>query len=201
MALWRTRGKDGQRQNYADLPRNGRNHAPFIGRVHRRRVIIAALWHTEPNQPEPKTAVTIFRAVPRLAPLLAVLGLFWTATAQAAETAQSAWHETEQTRARLIAAVTGTGSAEVLRLGLEFHMIPGWKIYWRSPGDAGIPPRPRLGRVGQSERHENPLARAGTVQRGRPGDPRLQEGSRPAHRCRGHGTGKTARPQGRPFPT
>lgn len=97
----------------------------------------------EPNQPEPKTAVTIFRAAPRLAPLLAVLGLFWTATAQAAETAQSAWHETEQTRARLIAAVTGTGSAEVLRLGLEFHMIPGWKIYWRSPGDAGIPPRPR----------------------------------------------------------
>ena len=25
-------------------------------------------------------------------------------------------------------------------LGLHFVMQPGWKIYWRSPGDAGFPP-------------------------------------------------------------
>jgi suppressor for copper-sensitivity B len=25
-------------------------------------------------------------------------------------------------------------------LGLQFRMEPGWKIYWRSPGDAGYPP-------------------------------------------------------------
>jgi suppressor for copper-sensitivity B len=82
--------------------------------------------------------VTFFRAAP-----LALLMMIWAVAAHAAETAQSSWHETEQTRARLVAAVTGTGSAERLRLGLEFHMRPGWKIYWRSPGDAGIPPRPR----------------------------------------------------------
>ncbi len=91
------------------------------------------------------TAVPLFRAA-RPSTLIAAVLLLISATAvQAANTAQSAWHETEQTKARLIAAVTGTGSAAMLRLGLEFHMQPGWKIYWRSPGDAGIPPRPDWG--------------------------------------------------------
>ena len=27
-----------------------------------------------------------------------------------------------------------------IRLGLAFELRPGWKIYWRSPGDAGLPP-------------------------------------------------------------
>lgn len=41
-----------------------------------------------------------------------------------------------------MAATTATGSAESLRLGLQFRLEPGWKIYWRSPGDAGFPPKP-----------------------------------------------------------
>ena len=28
-----------------------------------------------------------------------------------------------------------------MQLGLEFRLAPHWKIYWRSPGDAGYPPR------------------------------------------------------------
>ena len=94
------------------------------------------------NKNRPMTAATLFRAVRPTALIAVVLLLVAATAAQAAGTAQSAWHETEQTKARLIAAVTGTGSAAMLRLGLEFHMQPGWKIYWRSPGDAGIPPRP-----------------------------------------------------------
>jgi suppressor for copper-sensitivity B len=31
-------------------------------------------------------------------------------------------------------------AASATELGLEFDMAPGWKIYWRSPGDAGYPP-------------------------------------------------------------
>jgi suppressor for copper-sensitivity B len=27
-----------------------------------------------------------------------------------------------------------------IALGLQFNLKPGWKIYWRSPGDAGFPP-------------------------------------------------------------
>ena len=34
-----------------------------------------------------------------------------------------------------------SGEAETLRLGLQFQLKPGWKTYWRSPGDAGFPPR------------------------------------------------------------
>ena len=39
---------------------------------------------------------------------------------------------------RLIAA--GATASESVELGLQFQMKPGWKIYWRSPGDAGFPP-------------------------------------------------------------
>lgn len=51
------------------------------------------------------------------------------------------WWETEHGRVRLIAATDGVGGAADLRAGLEFEMEPGWKIYWRYPGDAGYPPR------------------------------------------------------------
>lgn len=53
----------------------------------------------------------------------------------------SAWQETEQTAVRLIAASTAIGTADALELGLQFRLKPGWKIYWRAPGDAGFPPR------------------------------------------------------------
>ena len=42
--------------------------------------------------------------------------------------------------ARLVTAVTATGNLDQLPLGLEFRLAPGWKIYWRTPGEAGLPP-------------------------------------------------------------
>ena len=57
-----------------------------------------------------------------------------------AASAASPWVKTEQTELRLIAATETAGAAETLRLGLHFKLKPGWKIYWRSPGDAGFPP-------------------------------------------------------------
>ncbi len=58
----------------------------------------------------------------------------------AAQTAASPWAETEQTSVRLISAANAVGEADTLNFGLHFKMRPGWKIYWRSPGDAGYPP-------------------------------------------------------------
>ncbi|MDF1747593.1 MAG: protein-disulfide reductase DsbD family protein [Alphaproteobacteria bacterium] len=55
---------------------------------------------------------------------------------------ESAWDGNEYAAARLISATTAVGQDESLRLGLQFRMEPGWKIYWRSPGDAGLPPVP-----------------------------------------------------------
>ncbi|MBA3448009.1 MAG: hypothetical protein H0T56_10455 [Pseudaminobacter sp.] len=51
----------------------------------------------------------------------------------------SDWFETQGGRVRLV--TTGKPDAEG-RLGgiLEVDLQPGWKTYWRDPGDAGVPP-------------------------------------------------------------
>jgi suppressor for copper-sensitivity B len=55
--------------------------------------------------------------------------------------ASSPWFEHEHGAVRLIAGQANAGSGEKLDLGLQFRMKPGWKVYWRSPGDAGFPPQ------------------------------------------------------------
>jgi suppressor for copper-sensitivity B len=79
------------------------------------------------------------------------LGAAFAAPAAAA----SAWAGIAEGQVRLIAGVsaagdksvgdksageTGAGDRVALPLGLQFRMAKGWKIYWRSPGDAGYPP-------------------------------------------------------------
>ena len=41
---------------------------------------------------------------------------------------------------RLIAGANKDG-ADSLRAGIEIKLQPGWKTYWRYPGDSGVPPR------------------------------------------------------------
>ena len=77
--------------------------------------------------------------LPAMLATLAVFGL-GRMTPAAADPAASAWFVTEQGSVRLIAAAPQTGAADTRRLGLEFRLAPGWKIYWRAPGDAGLPP-------------------------------------------------------------
>ena len=43
------------------------------------------------------------------------------------------------TKVRLLAGVGGVGTLAGISAGLEFQLAPGWKTYWRSPGDAGYP--------------------------------------------------------------
>ena len=50
---------------------------------------------------------------------------------------------TDQGRVSLIAGSAGSDSLQKSFLGLHFEMKAGWKIYWRSPGDAGFPPQIR----------------------------------------------------------
>jgi suppressor for copper-sensitivity B len=71
-------------------------------------------------------------------PVLAFGLLLAFAGAAAAEPA-SAWATTAQAKVRLISAVTGSGGSGAVPLGLQFALSPGWKTYWRSPGDAGFP--------------------------------------------------------------
>ena len=59
--------------------------------------------------------------------------------------ASGPWQRADTVEGRLIAAVEGmgegTGTLGRVPLGLHLKMKPGWKTYWRSPGDAGLPPQ------------------------------------------------------------
>ena len=41
----------------------------------------------------------------------------------------------------LIAGTSGVGDLTHVPLGLEIRLAPGWHTYWRSPGEAGLPPQ------------------------------------------------------------
>lgn len=43
-------------------------------------------------------------------------------------------------RLRLLSGGVATSAPKALLLGLEFELLKGWKVYWRTPGDAGYPP-------------------------------------------------------------
>jgi suppressor for copper-sensitivity B len=84
--------------------------------------------------------VNIKQWIMRVAVALMATAMGAAAAWAAADDAASPWTRNDQGQVRLIAAVTGVGDADHVQLGLEFQNKPGWKIYWRSPGDAGLPP-------------------------------------------------------------
>jgi DsbC/DsbD-like thiol-disulfide interchange protein len=53
----------------------------------------------------------------------------------------SRWSGDARIAVRLIAGARASASdAPLLRAGIEIRLAPGWKTYWRYPGDSGIPP-------------------------------------------------------------
>ena len=52
----------------------------------------------------------------------------------------SAWVGNSRSALRLIAG-TPANDQGFLRAGIEIRLAPGWKTYWRYPGDSGIAPR------------------------------------------------------------
>ena len=57
-----------------------------------------------------------------------------------AQAASGAWVRSDHVAARLISAVSGTGDLYAIPAGIEIKLEGDWKTYWRSPGDAGLPP-------------------------------------------------------------
>jgi DsbC/DsbD-like thiol-disulfide interchange protein len=51
---------------------------------------------------------------------------------------ESPWLRGDQADARLVADHAANAP---IRAGVEIQLKPGWKTYWRYPGDAGVPPR------------------------------------------------------------
>jgi DsbC/DsbD-like thiol-disulfide interchange protein len=53
----------------------------------------------------------------------------------------SPWDGEPHGSTRLIAGATmNTGDKKFARAGIEIRLDPGWKTYWRYPGDSGVPP-------------------------------------------------------------
>lgn len=67
-----------------------------------------------------------------------VMSLF--SAAQPSQAASGAWAQTDYTKLRLVSQTDAVGSSPALTVGLHFQLNDHWKIYWRSPGDAGFPP-------------------------------------------------------------
>lgn len=70
--------------------------------------------------------------------IAAALSAVLAAPPAAADGGVGAWADGDRASARLIAE--GVGADGALAAGLEIVLPPGWKTYWRSPGDAGIEP-------------------------------------------------------------
>jgi DsbC/DsbD-like thiol-disulfide interchange protein len=74
-------------------------------------------------------------------PLFAALAMIGTTVTEAIAADASAWDNDLRSSARLIAAaVRGHGTNRVFRAGVQIKLQPGWKTYWRYPGDSGVPP-------------------------------------------------------------
>jgi DsbC/DsbD-like thiol-disulfide interchange protein len=78
-------------------------------------------------------------AVPCRVTLLSI-ALMLGATAPCRAQDVSPWDADLQSSLRLIAGSARQQSGAPLRAGMELRLKPGWKTYWRYPGDSGLPP-------------------------------------------------------------
>ncbi|MGB3897226.1 MAG: protein-disulfide reductase DsbD domain-containing protein [Mesorhizobium sp.] len=75
--------------------------------------------------------------------ILTTFGLAAAATLAAtlcASAASSAWHDSEGGRIRLVTSGQPDAAGRLEGV-LEVALKPGWKTYWRDPGDSGVPPQ------------------------------------------------------------
>jgi DsbC/DsbD-like thiol-disulfide interchange protein len=93
---------------------------------------------TVPMRAAPGLAATLLASSLLASSLLApcLLAPFLATEARAQDA--SLWQRDMHSAVRLLA---GSRSGAVLLGGIGFQLQPGWKTYWRTPGDSGVPPR------------------------------------------------------------
>lgn len=52
----------------------------------------------------------------------------------------SPWVISTDSKVRLVSGTVDVDGAPALLAGIQLRMDPGWKTYWRNPGDSGVPP-------------------------------------------------------------
>jgi DsbC/DsbD-like thiol-disulfide interchange protein len=70
----------------------------------------------------------------------ALLGCVAAGGALAAVEGASPWVGSTDSKVRLISGTVDVDGAPALVAGVQLRMDPGWKSYWRNPGDSGVPP-------------------------------------------------------------
>ncbi|MDU1694906.1 MAG: protein-disulfide reductase DsbD family protein, partial [Bradyrhizobium sp.] len=77
--------------------------------------------------------------VPRPSATLLTAALLWSCASLGGWAQDSSpWQRDGHSAVRLLA---GSRSGPVVLGGVAFQLQPGWKTYWRTPGDSGVPPR------------------------------------------------------------
>lgn len=69
-----------------------------------------------------------------------LMALFCLVMPSGAQALAGDWQKDETVSVRLISGVAGVGQETAIPLGLELKLAPEWHTYWRSPGEAGLPP-------------------------------------------------------------
>jgi DsbC/DsbD-like thiol-disulfide interchange protein len=79
----------------------------------------------------------------RLLSLLALAAILACGVARAAPgeaASASPWTASTNSKVRLVAGSAGEEAGLARLSGIQLRMEPGWKTYWRNPGDSGMPP-------------------------------------------------------------
>ncbi len=84
-------------------------------------------------------ATTLRQLVRLVAPPIVTIALLAGAVTRAWAEDSSAWDGDTHAGLRLIAGSRANDATA--RAGIEIKLAPGWKTYWRYPGDSGVPPR------------------------------------------------------------
>src|SRR6202048_3412777 len=93
---------------------------------------------TVPMRAAPGLAATLLASSLLASSLLALCLLAPFLATEARAQDASLWQRDMHSAVRLLA---GSRSGAVLLGGIGFQLQPGWKTYWRTPGDSGGPPR------------------------------------------------------------
>jgi DsbC/DsbD-like thiol-disulfide interchange protein len=59
----------------------------------------------------------------------------------AAAASATSWINSANSKVRLVSGTVALDGKPALVAGVHLRMDPGWKTYWKNPGDSGVPPR------------------------------------------------------------
>jgi DsbC/DsbD-like thiol-disulfide interchange protein len=68
------------------------------------------------------------------------LSLTSAAICLAAPATESPWVKEPYSKVRLVSGAVGDNGSNHVLAGVQIRLAPGWKTYWRTPGDSGVPP-------------------------------------------------------------